>query len=106
MNDLIKAGRSDKYGQVYVERMGSSGFSDPGEPVAVLRAEDVHAWRAMQFYKSLIDGDPKVGSEQRQSVARQVYAFQLWQIDHPHRVRIPGSPASRVPYVVEGDHVG
>lgn len=86
----VRAGCSDKYGQVYVERIGNTGFPDPDEPIALLRGQDKHAWAAMRFYKSLIDNDPGVSYEQRQSVARQCYRFQLFRDNNPDKMRTPG----------------
>lgn len=91
LSEPITAGRSDKYGQVYVERIGNTGFPDPDEPVALLRAQDRLAYRAMLFYQDLINSDPDVSAEQRDSVSRQVARFHVFQACHPNRVRTPGA---------------
>jgi hypothetical protein len=81
---MIRAGSSDKYGQVYVERVGNTGFPDPDEPVALLRAQDRHALAAMA-----------TPDAQRQSVATQVYRFQEFRIAHPEKLRTPGVAPAR-----------
>lgn len=88
--DQIRAGRSDKYGQVYVERIGNTGFDDPDEPVALLRAQDEHAYRAMLYYLRLNDEDPEVPAAQAESVRRQVEAFERFRRKDPERIRKPG----------------
>lgn len=87
---LIRAGRSDKYGQVYVERIGNTGFSDPDEPVALIRAQDRLAHHLMCEYlqRSSAIGVPR---EQWQSVARQAHLFFNWQEENPDKVRTPGT---------------
>lgn len=86
--DIITAGRSDKYGQVYVERVGNTGFSDPDEPIALLRAQDKYAEHVLAVYKALVDADPEVPAEQKQSVAEQVARFQAFGGQR----RTPGTP--------------
>jgi hypothetical protein len=101
---LVRAGRSDKYGQVWVERVGSTGFPDPDEPVALMRAQDRLAHRLMQLYLSLsvTAGVPR---EQIESVRRQITAFREWREANRDKVRTPGrvqeaesSPVSDGPF--------
>ena len=87
----MRSGRSDKYGQVYVERIGSTGFDDPTEPVALLRAQDEKALGVMEGYLCELEADPRVPDEQVMSVRRQVEKFRQWRADHPERVRVPGT---------------
>ena len=89
----IRSGRSDKYGQVYVERIGNTGFDDPTEPVALLRAQDVLALPIMQEYLRRTTADPDIPASQVASVRRQVEAFERWRLEHPERVRKPGTEA-------------
>lgn len=86
----IQAGRSDKYGQVFVERYGNTGFDDPSEPVAMLRAQDDHAYYAMIDYLQRCGADPEVDDAQVASVRRQVEAFGAFRREHPERIRKPG----------------
>jgi hypothetical protein len=86
----MTAGQSDKYGQVYVERVGNTGFDDPAEPVALLRAQDDLAYEAMLVYLRLNDEDAEVSAAQAESVRRQVEAFERFRHAHPDRVRKPG----------------
>lgn len=87
----IPAGTSDKYGQVYVERIGNTGFDDLAEPVSLLRAQDEHAYQAMLVYLRLNDEDREVSASQAESVRRQVEAFERFRHRHPDRIRKPGA---------------
>lgn len=87
---LIRAGHSDKYGQVYVERVGNTGFSDPEEPVALIRAQDDLALKVMVLYLQL-SAAGGVPQEQFESVARQVHCFTNWQEANRDKVRTPGT---------------
>lgn len=87
---LIAAGISDKYGQVYVERIGNTGFDGPPEPVALLRAQDEHAYRSMLDYLRRCAADPDVPDEQALSVGRQIEAFDRFRSEHPELIRKPG----------------
>jgi hypothetical protein len=87
---LVRAGYSDKYGQVYVERVGNTGFPDPDEPVALLRAQDKLAQKAIAFYHRL-SASHRVTPEQRESVTRQVERFAAWAKANPTKMRLPGS---------------
>jgi len=89
-SDLVRAGYSDKYGQVYVERIGNTGFPDPDEPVALLRAQDKLAQKAIAFYHRL-SASHRVTPEQRESVTRQVERFAAWAKANPTKMRLPGS---------------
>jgi hypothetical protein len=88
--DLFHAGVSDKYGNVYVEKVGG-GFDDPAEPVALLRARDNLAMRAMVYYKALCNQTPGVVERQVKSVERQVSHFSRWRYHHRTKLRLPGS---------------
>lgn len=87
---LIRAGRSNKYGQVYVERIGNTGFSDPDEPVALIRAQDRLAHTVMVYYLQL-SAAASVPPGQFESVARQVHLFMNWQEANRDKVRTPGT---------------
>lgn len=91
---LVRAGYSDKYGQVYVERIGNTGFPDPDEPVAVIRGQDRLAHTLMAHYLQLSTGEG-VPSGQWESVARQVHRFFTWQQENPDKVRTPGTVTSK-----------
>jgi hypothetical protein len=96
-SDLIRAGYSDKYGQVYVERVGNTGFPDADEPVALLRAQDRLAQKAIAFYYRLTANHHRVTPEQLASVARQVQRFVAWSQANPTKMRLPGEePRERV----------
>lgn len=90
--EAMPAGRSDKYGQVYVERVGGTGFADRTEPIALLRGQDYHALEVMRFYRRLLGEDSNVAGEQLASVDRQIAAFVSWRGEHPNKVRTPGTP--------------
>lgn len=87
---LIRAGYSDKYGQVYVERIGNTGFPDPDEPVALMRAQDRLTHRLMVYYHAL-SVEAHVPTKQWESVARQVYRFIDWQERNREKLRTPGT---------------
>jgi hypothetical protein len=89
----LRAGLSDKYGQVYVERVGNTGFSDPTEPVAVFRAQDRLALAVLHAYLGELRADPAVPVSQIESVERQAAAFEEWRREHPEKVRTPGTVA-------------
>lgn len=91
---LIRAGRSDKYGQVYVEHIGNSGFPDPDEPIALIRAQDRLAHLLMVHYLQLSAG-PTIPPEQWKSVARQAHLFFNWQDVNQDKVRTPGTVRSK-----------
>ena len=88
---LLRAGVSNKYGTVFVERVGRTGFDDVTEPVALLRAQDKHALACLAGYLLALREDPAVPAEQVQSVTRQVMAFARWRA--VNGVRTPGAPA-------------
>lgn len=88
---MIEAGRSDKYGQVHVERIGNTGFDDPTEPIALFRAQDKLALKSLRDYLRRCIGDPDVPAAQITSVCAQVEAFERYQREHPDRVRKPGT---------------
>lgn len=90
---LLAAGVSNKYGQVHVERIGQTGFDDPAEPVALLRAQDEHALPVLAAYLLRLREDPAVPVAQVESVTRQVMAFARWRAANPGGVRTPGAPA-------------
>jgi hypothetical protein len=87
---LIRAGWSDKYGQVYVERIGNTGFPDANEPVALMRAQDRLTHRLMVYYHAL-SAEAHVPSAQMESVERQVHGFINWQEANRDKVRTPGA---------------
>lgn len=91
MQDIIPAGISDKYGQVYVEKTGNTGFNDQSEPVALFRAQDVYAYVALENYHALLEIDDKIPAEQIESVERQIEAFRNWRIEHTDQLRLPGT---------------
>lgn len=88
---MIVAGRSDKYGQVHVEKVGNTGFPDPDEPIALFRGQDKKAEQVMAFYYNLLCDDEDVTEEQLQSVARQLVAFSTFAADNPDKMRTPGT---------------
>jgi hypothetical protein len=88
---LIQAGRSDKYGQVHVERVGNTGFDDHEEPMALLRAQDDYALAAMLTYLNYMEEDPDIPEAQRESVRRQVTAFTDWRRENRDKIRLPGT---------------
>lgn len=88
---MIPAGFSDKYGHVFVERVGRTGFDDTEEPVALLRAQDEHAVAVLEYYMLRLKADRRVTQAQVESVQRQLRNFLGWRIEHPGRVRVPGS---------------
>jgi len=92
MQDIIPAGVSDKYGQVYVEKIGNTGFDDLTEPVAVFRAQDVYAVGVLEAYLELLRIDDHIDPEQIFSVEHQLEAFNAWRLDNSDKVRLPGRP--------------
>jgi hypothetical protein len=91
----ITAGRSDKYGQVYVERIGNTGFDDPNEPVGLFRAQDNYALTILESYLAILEIDEEVPVAQIESVRRQIEAFHQWREDNPEKIRTPGTHARR-----------
>ncbi|HMG45656.1 MAG TPA: hypothetical protein VK611_30280 [Acidimicrobiales bacterium] len=87
---MIVAGRSDKYGQVHVEKVGNTGFSDPDEPIALFRGQDRYAEQVMAYYYNMLCDDQDVTDEQLQSVARQLVAFSAFASANPDKMRTPG----------------
>lgn len=87
-----RAGTSDKYGAVYVERV-SRPFCDPDEPIAVIRGADRFSAHVMPHYLGLLLADPHVPAAQVASVTRQVQRFTAWQAANAPSVRTPGTPA-------------
>jgi hypothetical protein len=89
---LYHAGVSDKYGNVYVEKVGNlNGFDDQTEPVVVLRARDDLAMQAMVHYLQLCMGTDGVPARQVESVKRQVTRFSKWRKFNPKKMRLPGT---------------
>lgn len=88
--DLYHAGVSDKYGNVYVEKVGG-GFDDRTEPVALLRARDDLAIQALVYYRSLNEGTDGVPERQVKSVQRQVRRFSRWRKYNSPKLRLPGA---------------
>lgn len=86
----IISGRSDKYGQVYVEKVGHTGFDDAEEPVALFRAQDKYALWIMKEYLRALEADSHVSAEQLDSVRRQIKAFETWSDANPEKLRTPG----------------
>jgi hypothetical protein len=73
-----------------VTSVGNTGFPDPDEPVALLRAQDKLAQKAIAFYHRL-SASHRVTPEQRESVTRQVERFAAWAKANPTKMRLPGS---------------
>lgn len=93
---MIPAGYSDKYGQVYVERTGHTGFGGPpDEPIALFRAQDNLAYRALTSYWRMCSSDPGVPVEQVADVERQIEAFNNWRGNNPGKCRKPGTAPLR-----------
>lgn len=89
---MIIAGYSSKYGQIYVERTGNTGFdADLHEPIALHRSQDQHSVAVMEFYLSRLRADPAVPPQQIASVERQLQLMREWRAEHPERVRTPGT---------------
>lgn len=90
---MIQAGHSGKYGQVWVERSGSTGFdASLREPIALHRAQDEHAVAVMEFYLRRLMADPTVPMKQVSSVQHQLTLMREWRAAHPERVHTPGTP--------------
>lgn len=89
--DAIPAGRSDKYGDVSVERTGAHGFPDQEEPVALFRAADFYSLGILRSYLQALEGDHGVPAEQRESVRRQIAAFEDWRAANDDKIRLPGT---------------
>jgi hypothetical protein len=87
---LYRAGVSDKYGIVYVEREGNNPFDDRDEPVALLRARDDLAMQAMLHYQTLNQTTVNVVERQVASVKRQVKRFADWRYFNKSKTRLPG----------------
>lgn len=92
---LYHIGVSDKYGNVYVEKANATMFDDQAEPVAVLRARDNLAMKAMVNYRELCARTPGVVARQVESVTRQVDAFARWRKYNEKKTRLPGAGRGR-----------
>jgi hypothetical protein len=88
---VIVAGKSDKYGQVYVERVGNTGFDDPNEPIGLIRAQDEYALQLMKLYLNMLQQDPEVPALQMSSVEKQINAMEIWRAQNPYKIRVPGT---------------
>lgn len=93
MSFPVRAGVSDKYGHVYVERVGQTGFPARDEPVALFRASDFYSLGILRHYLQALEGDGGVPAEQRESVRRQVQAFVDWRLANDDQIRLPGTTA-------------
>lgn len=91
--ESFPAGTSDKYGRVYTERLGNTGFDDKDEPVALFRAQDRHSVSVLSLYLSCLMGDKDAPHEHIEGVRRQLARFLNWRDVNPTKVRTPGTPA-------------
>lgn len=91
MIPTIQAGYSDKYGHVFVERVGNTGFDDPEEPIALFRAQDVYSIDVLKYYLEVLNVTDLIPLSQIASVKSQLENFKRWHADNPDRIRIPGT---------------
>lgn len=88
--EFYAAGQSDKYGQVYTEREGSTSWTDPdNEPVALFRAQDKFAVELLVQYKQRCKSSG-CHPDHIASIDRQIARFALYREQHPDKVRLPG----------------
>jgi hypothetical protein len=84
-------GFDSKYGKVTTEY----GDIPDDEPVFVFRAQDVIASTAIRRYASLCVTQPEVPRRHIELTLLAAEQFEKWREDHPDRVRLPNSEASR-----------